>query len=79
MADEKNYDPSEHGVDEVLDELKDADPTQAQAIVQAERTGKGRKTILAAGGDADRTASNGRTLYPWEIAPENQVKLGNQV
>ena len=78
MADQ-SYDPSEHDVDEVLDELKDADPTQAQAIVQAERDGKGRKTILAAGGDTDRAASNGRTMYPWEIDPKNQVKLGNQV
>lgn len=39
------YDPSEHGVSDVLEYLA-ANPDEAEAVLAAERAGKGRKGIL---------------------------------
>jgi hypothetical protein len=69
------YDPSTKSVDEVLKKLEGADPVEQQAILNAERAGKARKTVLEPYGiDPDaRVDSTGRELYPWEVNPSDHV------
>lgn len=69
------FNPSDAGVEDVLKKLDKADEEERQRILTAERNGKKRKTILEAYGvDPDeRVDSTGRTLYPWEVAPEEQT------
>lgn len=69
------YDPSEHDVAEVNAKLEKASDSERQAILRAEQGGKKRKTILEPNGlDADaRVDDSGRTLYPWEVSPEDHV------
>jgi hypothetical protein len=69
------FDPSTKSVDEVLKKLEGADPVEQQAILNAERGGKKRVTILEPYGiDPDaRVDSAGRELYPWEVDPADHV------
>lgn len=69
------FDPSTAGVDEVLKKLEKANDQERQRILAAERAGKARVTILEEYGiDPDERAdAAGRVLYPWEVAPEDQV------
>lgn len=69
------YDPSNYSVDEVNTKLEKASDTERQAILKAEQGGKARKTILEPNGiDADaRVDAAGRSLYPWEVNPEDHT------
>lgn len=71
------FDPSNAGVDDVLKKLERADETERQRILNAERAGKSRKTVLEAYGiDPDsRVDATGRVLYPWEVSPEDVVVM----
>lgn len=70
------FDPSTAKVDEVLKKLEKADEQERTRILNAERAGQARKTILEEYGiDPDaRVDSAGRTLYPWEVKPEEEVR-----
>ena len=70
------FDPSTANVDEVLKKLEKADDEERQRILDAERGGKARKSILEEYGiDPDvRVDAAGRALYPWEVAPEDEVR-----
>lgn len=69
------YDPSDHKVDEVNKKLEKASPDERAAILRKEQAGQARKTILEPWGlDPDaRVDASGRTLYPWEVDPAEQV------
>jgi len=69
------FDPSTATVDEVLKKLEKADAEERDRILNAERAGKARVTILEPHGiDPDaRVDVSGRVLYPWEVAPEEQT------
>lgn len=69
------FDPSAANVDEVLKKLEKADEQERTRILNAERKGKARTTILDAYNvDPDeRTDASGRVLYPWEMEPANHV------
>lgn len=68
------YDPSEHTVEEVKDELDSASESEKMRIAAAEQAGKGRKSVLAAAGvdESVRLDASGRRLHPWEILPQTQ-------
>jgi hypothetical protein len=70
------FDPSTAKVDEVLKKLEKADEPERQRILNAERAGQARKTILEEYGiDPDaRVDGSGRTLYPWEVKAEDEVR-----
>jgi hypothetical protein len=69
------FDPSTATVDEVLKKLEKANDQERQRILNAERGGKARVTILEEYGiDPDQRAdAAGRALYPWEVAPADHV------
>lgn len=69
------YDPSSHSVDEVLAKLEKSSESDRSDILKAELGGKARKTVLEPYGiDPDtRIDGSGRSLYPWEVAPEEHV------
>lgn len=69
------FDPSTANVDEVLKKLDKADDDERQRILDAERKGKARVSILEEYGidPNERTDASGRVLYPWEVSPEDQV------
>jgi hypothetical protein len=69
------FDPSTAKVGEVLSKLEKADEQERTRILNAERAGQARKTILEAYGiDPDERAdAEGRVLYPWEVSPEDSV------
>lgn len=48
---EDSFDPADHTVDEILEYLSDADPDEVSRVVEAERTGKNRKTIVGSSAD----------------------------
>ena len=70
------FDPSTASVEAVQKKLEKADEAERQRILNAERGGKNRKTILEPYGiDPDaRVDATGRVLYPWEVAPEDEVR-----
>lgn len=70
------FDPSSATVPEVLKKLEKADDAERDRILSAEIGGKQRSTILSEYGiDSDtRMDASGRTLYPWEVAPTEQVQ-----
>ena len=41
------YDPAEHNVDPVVDHLQQAGPRERARVLELERAGKARKTVLA--------------------------------
>ena len=73
----KEFDPTEAKADEVKAKLEKADADERARIVAAERQGKARKSVLEAAGvdPSVRTDASGRELYPWEVSPENQVRV----
>lgn len=67
------FDPTEHNVDEVLDKLEEAPPEERQEILAEEQSSEHpRKTILEKF-EAELPEGD-RAPYPWEVAPENQVR-----
>jgi hypothetical protein len=74
------FDPSEKTVDEVLAKLEKADSEERQRILNEERQGKARKTILEEYGvDPDeRVDAAGRVMYPWEATGEQRADFDRQ-
>ena len=70
------FDPSNENVDAVLKKLEKADEQERTRILNAERSGKARKSVLEEYGvDPDaRADADGRVLYPWEVKPEEAVQ-----
>lgn len=70
------FDPSTANVDDVLKKLDKADEQERTRILNAERSGKARKSVLEPYGiDPDaRVDAEGRSLYPWEVSPEEAVQ-----
>lgn len=69
------FDPNNANVEDVLKKLEKADEKERERILNAERAGKARKSILEPY-DVDpeaRVDASGRVLYPWEVAPEEAV------
>ena len=71
----EDFNPEEKSAGEVRAHLEEADAEERARIAASERKGRKRKTVLeAAGVDPDaRVDATGRTLYPWEVAPEKQA------
>lgn len=70
------FDPSNASVDQVLAKLEKADAEEQQRILNIERTGKKRVTILEPYGidPSERVDADGRVLYPWEVDPADEVR-----
>ena len=74
------FDPNEKTVDEVLKQLEKADSEERQRILNEERQGKARKTILEEYGvdPNERVDATGRVMYPWEAAGEQRADHDQQ-
>lgn len=43
------FDPAAHKAEEVVEYVQEADPAEAARVLEAEKAGKARKTVVAAG------------------------------
>lgn len=72
-----DFDPNEHTVAEVQEHLAEADPSEAEQILEAEKAGKARKTVLGAdemgNENVVRRNARGRILNAWELNPQDQL------
>lgn len=73
---EQEFSATEHKAAEVVDELKTADEPEVEKILDEEKKGKGRSTVIEAAkarseelvqGPDRRRDSRGREMFPWEV------------